>query len=52
MENEYTINLEKPDVNCVCRGSGTLQIPRYIADSLVALTFKLVYTASLPVDKF
>ena len=46
---ERSINLEEPDRQGVCRGTGQVDLIDYIEDPLVALTFRIEFTATLPV---
>lgn len=43
--------MEPPDKSNICKSNATISLPRYIADPGVAVTFKVVYSAMLPVDR-
>ena len=41
--------LEEPDQNGICHAQSTIALEDYIEDPLIALTFRIVFQATLPV---
>ena len=48
-EPERLVVLEEPDNNGIARGTASVELPQYMEDPLVALTFRVEFGASLPV---
>ena len=46
-EERFTI-MDEPSRDGICRGQGSIELPNYIEHSLVALTFRIEFTAHLP----
>ena len=42
------VSLDRPDQDGVCQGSSTLEFVKYMQHPLIALNFKVEYSASLP----
>ena len=48
---ENIVNLGPPDEHSICRSSNTLTLKQYIPHPLVALCFKVIYTAKIPTKR-
>jgi hypothetical protein len=46
---EKEILLEEPNSAGICHGTDTICLEHYIEDPLVAITFSIVFTATLPI---
>ena len=48
---ENTVNLAPPDESSICRSTNSITLKQYIPHPLVALCFKVIYTAKIPTKK-
>ena len=48
-EPERLVVLEEPDREGIARGTASVELPQYVEDPLVALTFRVEFGATLPV---
>ena len=46
---ERIVRLEEPDKDGLFRGTGSVELKNYIEDPLVAMTFRVEFSAMLPV---
>lgn len=47
-DTDVAVNVEPPDNDGVCSGRSSLEFIKYMAHNLIALNFKIEYTAVLP----
>lgn len=47
-QDQY-VSFQVPDKQNICKATGSMEISKYIAHPLVALTFRLEYVAQMPV---
>lgn len=47
-DNDFAVTLEPPDSNGVCCGTSSPEFLKYMAHRLVAINFKIEYSANLP----
>lgn len=47
-DTDFAVTLEAPDNDGVCRGTSSLEFVKYMPHNLIALNFKVEYSAALP----
>lgn len=47
-DTDFAITLEAPDSDGICKGTSSLEFAKYMPHNLLALNFKVEYSANLP----
>ena len=47
-DSDFTVTLEEPDKDGICRGTSSLEFAKFMPHNLMALNFKIEYVANLP----